>query len=140
MKIIKWISHPIIVCFAFLMILVSGDHFGGVYLLYVLMALPQGGLHSILAFCGIALLAINYARYRRQSLYLLDPLLNIIGVFMLYASLWIFFFRSWEENDNTFGQTIPISTVILYVVCSLALLLYSLLQFQRVLPVNRSKR
>src|SRR6218665_639932 len=57
MKIIKWISHPVVVCFTFCMIFVSGDHFGGVYLLYILMALPQGGLHAILAISGISILA-----------------------------------------------------------------------------------
>ncbi|MBN8877690.1 MAG: hypothetical protein J0I32_09110 [Sphingobacteriales bacterium] len=137
MKIIKWISHPVIVCFTFLMILVSGDHFGGVYLLYLLMALPHGGLHSILAFIGIGILAVNYVRYRRESRYLFDPLLNVLGVFTLYASLWIFFFRSWEENNNTFEQSVPLITFILYVLCSLSSLIYSLYRLREAIPQKR---
>jgi len=131
MKLLKLISHPVLVCITFSVILISGDHFGGVYLLYLLMALPHGGPHAVLAFIGAAVILITYGRYRRQSRYLVDPLLNILGVFLLYASLWVFFFRSWEENDGTFDQAVPIISLAVFALSSLSLLTYSSLQLSR---------
>ncbi len=63
MRILKIITHPYIVIISFFAILISGEGFGGFYLLYLLLALPYGGIHSLLALIGIVLLLVNYNKY-----------------------------------------------------------------------------
>ena len=62
MKMIKLFTHPVVIIIAFLLILISGEHLGGFYLLYILLGLSHGAVHSLLAIDGMAycfLLIIN---------------------------------------------------------------------------------
>ena len=43
---------------SFLLIIISGEHLGGFYALYLLLALFYGGIHSLLGLSGIVLLII----------------------------------------------------------------------------------
>ena len=90
MKLINIITHPVLVIIAFSVILVSGEHFGGLYLMYLLMALPHGGIHEVLALLGTGLILFSYAKYKRESQFFFKMVLNILGVFSLYTSLWLF--------------------------------------------------
>lgn len=49
MKMIKLFTHPVVIIIAFLLILINGEHLGGFYLLYILLGLPHGAVHSLLA-------------------------------------------------------------------------------------------
>ncbi len=134
MKLINIITHPVLVLVSFCVILISGEHFGGFYLLYIMMALPHGGIHAVLALIGAGLVLFSYAKYKRGSKFFIDLLLNIVGVFALYGSLLLFFWNSWEYNDQTFQQGLPLFTIILFVVLSLSCLIYSIAQFARTKP------
>src|SRR5690606_13686161 len=129
MKFIKILTSPILVVILFSLILVSGEHFGGFYIMYLLMAIPHGGLHAIFAMVGIGLVLFSYRRYRGQAQFIIEPILNIIGIFLLYASLLFFFYRSWEYNDQTFEQGVPVTSLILFGVVSIAFLIQSVTSF-----------
>ncbi|PZR29110.1 MAG: hypothetical protein DI535_03600 [Citrobacter freundii] len=137
MKIFKFISHPIVVSFTFFMILISGDHFGGFYLLYILMALPYGALHAILGFLGVTILVVNSAWHKIGLKHTSSAITNILGIFVLYVSLVSFFRLSWDENDNTFVQTIPLISFFLFVLCSVSSLVSSVLEVSRAQSISK---
>lgn len=134
MRIIPIITHPVLVLVLFCFTLISGEHFGGLYLLYILMAIPHGGIHATLAILGAGLILYSYIRHKRQSKMLLEPLLNIPGVLLLYISLLLFLQNSWSYNRQTFEQAIPILSFVLFGVISLGFLLHCLLAFNRQRP------
>jgi len=91
MKAINYITHSTVLIISFMLVLISGQQFGGFYLLYIMLALPHGGLHAILAVMGIAVLIFSNYKYKRQFSYLIEPLLNITGAALLFLSLFLFF-------------------------------------------------
>jgi len=139
MKVIQILTHPICVLVLFCLVLISGENFGGFYLLYVLMALPHGGIHAILAVAGTAVLLFSYLKYGGKSVYFIDPLLNILGVFCLYLSLWLFFLHSWDFNQATFQQSVPIGSFVLFGLVSLGFLVRSVLRFAKPKPLGPTR-
>ena len=115
------LSHPATVLISFSLIMVSGEHIGGVYLWYLLLALPHGGLYAILAILGAAgLLWQSKGRY-------LHPYIRCAAVVFLYASLFIFFYRSWDYNEGTFSEVVPLVTMAGFVLASLSLIIRGIL-------------
>lgn len=109
MKMIKLFTHPVVVIIAFLLILISGEHLGGFYLLYILLGLPHGAVHSLFAVVGIGLLLFSNYKYQQQFIFNIEPVLNIMGLIMLLLSLFLFFYNDKSHyNYGTFYQTIPI--------------------------------
>lgn len=131
MKTINILTHPVLVVSLFCLTLISGQSFGGFYLLYILMALPHAGIHAIFAIIGIGFILFSYGKFKRQSKFFIDPLLNMLGVFSLYASLILFFINSWSYNDQTFEQVLPVISFILFGISSLGLVIYSIARFAR---------
>lgn len=110
MNIFKVFSHPYTLIFSFLFILISGEHLGGFYALYIFLGLTHGLIHSLLGFFGIVILLIGYhlnAKFRiKQGL-------NIVGVLMLIASVFLFFYNDkLHYNWGTFEQGFPVLTLI----------------------------
>lgn len=134
MKLINIITHPVLMITSFSLILISGEHFGGFYLMYLLMAIPHGGVHAVLALLGAGLVLFSYGKYKRQSRFFIEPLLNILGAFGLYASLWLFFYNSWEYNNGTFRQTVPLVSLALFGAVSLGFLVNSIARFAGAKP------
>jgi hypothetical protein len=62
---------------SFLLILISGQYFGGFYILYLLLALPHGGVYAIVAAIGILILVLTYYTFRRRGHYRIEPILNM---------------------------------------------------------------
>ena len=114
MKTLKAFSHPFLLIASFLLVLISGEHFGGFYAIYLLMALPHGGIHAILGSMGIILLIFGYYRYKRTYKYLIEPLINVIGAGCLIFSFILFFSRDKGYNDGTFEQLVPQISLILF--------------------------
>ena len=109
MKMIKLFTHPVLIIIAFLLILISGEHLGGFYLLYILLGLPHGAVHSLLAIVGIGLLFFTNYKYQQQFMFNIEPVLNIMGGIMILLSLFLFFYNDKSHyNYGTFYQTIPI--------------------------------
>ena len=109
MKMIKLITHPVTIIIGFLLIMISGEHLGGCYLLYILLGLPHGAVHSLLAIVGIGLLLFSNYKYQQQFIFNIEPVLNIIGLILLLLSLFLFFYNDKSHyNYGTFYQTIPV--------------------------------
>lgn len=134
MKLINIVTHPVLVIISFCIILISGEHFGGLYLLYILMAIPHGGIHAVLALVGSGLVLFSYARYNRRSTAFTELVLNIVGIFTLYGSLWLFFYNSWNYNEGTFRQTMPLVSLALFGIVSLTSMLNSIARFGKTKP------
>ncbi|MBO9573943.1 MAG: hypothetical protein J7497_17275, partial [Chitinophagaceae bacterium] len=73
---------------------------------------------------------INFARQMSGPKTVLNPVLSIVVVFFMYGSLWYFFCQSWEETDNTFVQTVPLISLAVYLLCSLSLIINSIIQIR----------
>ena len=133
MKAINTISHPLILIIAFSLILISGQHLGGVYLLYILLALPQGSIHAVLAVSGICILIFSNYKYKGSFTYLIEPLLNIAGVILLILSLFFFFQRdSRHYNDSTFYQLFPQVSLAVFVILAIIFLINNLVKIRQV--------
>lgn len=115
MKLKRILLSPYITLLAFFLILISGDQRGGFYFQYLLMALPHAGLHFIFAVIGALLLLYSYHRFNRKFITLTEPVLNIIGTFLLFASLLYFFFQpGGSHNWNTFAELLPLLTLFTF--------------------------
>lgn len=120
MKAIKIITHPYLLIASFLCIIISGEHVGGFYAMYLLTALFHLGIHALLATAGIVLLAASHIMYKRQRKYLIETIMNIAGVLCLFLSLFFFFYNDVKQyNYGTFEQTVPQLTMILFGILSI---------------------
>ena len=120
MKIIKILGHPYTVVISFMLLLISGEHFGGFYILYVLLGLPHGAIHSILPIPGMVILLF---KNHKKIVPGVSVLLNLVGLIFLLLSLFFFFYNDPSHyNAATFAQTVPLATFILFgvfVICSM---------------------
>jgi hypothetical protein len=123
MKAMKIITHPYTLIISFFAILISGQNLGGFYLLYLLLALPPAGLHSILAFLGVVLLLVNHYKYKRNNNFFLRNVINIGGLALLILSLFLFFYNDKQHyNYGTFYQAVPLVTLIIFATLALIFL------------------
>ena len=115
MKLYKILSHPFVLIMSFFMILISGQHFGGFYLLYIMLALPNGGLHAISALLGTILLVVAYYKFRRLKRYRIENILNLIALSFLLISI-IYFFKNDKTgyNEQTFSQPVPLFSLLIF--------------------------
>lgn len=119
MTLVKIIGHPISVMSVFLLILISGEQFGGFYLLYLLMGLPHGAPHAIIALSGLLAMFIGY-KVHYQKVRAFKPLMYILSCLLMTAALFTFFSSSNGYNDSTFSQAIPLITLAIWVICVLS--------------------
>jgi hypothetical protein len=111
MKLFKFLSHPYTLIICFLAIMISGENFGGFYAMYILMALPFGGVHALLAFAGIIVLLGNHS-IKRNKVNAAWQVINMLGVLLLFASLYYFFWADKQHyNYGSFEQPVPILTM-----------------------------
>ena len=132
MKTIKIISHPITLIICFSLVLISGEHLGGFYLLYILLGLPHAAIHSLLAVGGITILLFANYKYKREFSYLIEPILNITGVIFLSLSLILFFYNDKSQyNYSTFYQTIPQLSLVLFGIVIVSFLINNFLKLRK---------
>lgn len=129
MKVFEIIAHPLTLIVSFFFILISGEHFGGFYLLYLLLALPYGGLHALVAMSGIAVLIVAYLKFKRQNQYVIETIMNVLGAACLVVSLIVFFYHDQSNyNLGTFHQVIPKITLAVFGVLVIVFALYNILR------------
>jgi uncharacterized membrane protein len=129
MKIIKILGHPYALVISFLFLLISGEHLGGFYILYLLIALPHGGLHSILAIIGIAAILVAFHRNIKLTT---SALLSIVGFALLIVSVYLFFANDTTHyNSDTFFQTAPLTTFFIFGFIGICFLISQLSHFVR---------
>lgn len=115
MKLLSFISHPVTLISSFSIIMISGEHLGGFYALYILLGLYGAAVHSLLGVAGVAILLISYYKFKRKNQYLIEPLLNLIGLVLLILSLYLFFYNDKSHyNYGTFYQTVPLISLSLF--------------------------
>ena len=130
MKAIQIITHPVTLIISFLFILISGEHLGGFYMLYLLLALPYGGLHAVLGFVGIITLIVTLNKTLQIKAHKNTLLLRLLGVLFLVASLLAFFMqKGGGYNYGTFSQLMPIITLIFFIFFASCLIVYNVIQF-----------
>lgn len=131
MKIIKILGSPVLVMILFLLIIIEGKRFGGIYLLYLLISLPHGAPYAIIAVAGLLSLLIGY-NINGNKRKLSKPILYLIGTAFLLLSLIVFFTKDPKGNNNaTFEQAIPLFTLCLFGVSILCLLYTSISMFRK---------
>lgn len=126
MKIIKVIGHPVLVMSLFLLLLISGESFGGFYVIYLLLGLPHGVPDAIVGIAGLGAMLAGYKVYRSRY-HPLKPLLYIAANGIMIWSLVLFFQSSKGYNDPTFHQTVPILSFCLFGLCVLCNLVLSVI-------------
>lgn len=128
MNILKIITHPYTIIISFFAVMISGQQIGGFYLLYLLLGLPHGAIHSLLALGGIILLLISYNKFKKNRNYMLGRVINLVGLILLLLSLFFFFYKDKQHyNYGTFYQLIPQITLTIFSVLTFAFLLNNLL-------------
>ena len=120
MKILNILTHPVVLIISFLLILISGQHFGGFYLIYLLFALPHGGIHAIFGFTGILIILFSYYKFKGIRQYRIESFLNIAGLLFLLCSIFFFFYNDKQGyNYQTFDQVVPLISLVLFAIISL---------------------
>lgn len=115
MSFYKIITHPATLIISFLYIIISGEHVGGPYVWYLIMAAPYGIGRVWWAAAGILSLLISHTEAAGKRK-VLRSCLRITGALELAISLFVFF-RAEDKNCyncGTFEQTIPLMTLILF--------------------------
>lgn len=128
MKLIKIIGHPVLVMSMFLLLIISGESFGGFYLIFLLLGLPHGVPHALIAIGGLATMLAGYKVYRKEF-NPIKPLLYILGNTLMIFALVTFFQDSKGYNDGTFHQGVPLVSFILFGLCVLFNLVVSFTLF-----------
>lgn len=116
MKILKWIGNPYLFVSLYLLLIIEGDHFGGFYLVYLLLAIPHGLSYSLLSIAGIAILL--WGAHRNGGLRLL---LVVSGLSLMIIALTVFF--STGNKNDSFLPGIPLLSFILCGISACAMLL-----------------
>lgn len=133
MRIVNIFAAPYSLIAAFCLLLISGEHLGGFYLLYLLLALPHGGLHALLALAGIALLVLTHKYGTREGFSAVRLTGAVAGVALMIGSLYAFFnYNATGYNDGTFEQAVPIATFILAGCLAFVFLFCNILFYVRV--------
>lgn len=119
MRAMKIIGHPVLILTVFLLILISGKAFGGPYIIYILMGLARLNDYAIIGFLGLTSLVISHNIGNYNNHLWIKPSLTLFGIFLLVLSLYIFFENdSMQYNENTFEQTVPIISFMVFGLCS----------------------
>ena len=137
MKALKIITHPYTLIISFLLVIISGEHLGGFYALYLLLALYYGGVHSLLGLSGIILLAVARTKGAKNKTSFLPGLLNIGGaVLIVFSLVWFFYADKEGYNYGTFYQFIPRLSLILFGLIALLFIGRNLFQILKGKSIN----
>lgn len=122
MKHFRILSHPYTLLFCFSFMIISGESTGGFYIMYILLGLLHGVLHSLLGFYGMLLLIISYHLPLKRNFFI-RQILSVVGVSLMAASVF-FFFRndSAHYNWGTFEQGFPMFTLVFTVLIAICFL------------------
>lgn len=138
MKIISILGYPLTIISCFFLLLISGRAFGGPYIIYLVLGLPHGAAYSLFAVFGILSLCITMYITRPNQYYWIKSALMIAGIILLGLSLFVFFQRDrMRYNYETFEQTVPVISFVLFGIASLCGLINSLIQIAK-LPLQNN--
>jgi hypothetical protein len=128
MKAIRIVRNPVLLILSFLFIIISGEHWGGFYLLYILLSLPHGSVHAILGVAGIILLTTAYLKYEQGKISPVSTVINILGLLLLILSLFLFFFNDKQGyNSGTFYQMVPLVSIGIFLTITISFVVYNII-------------
>lgn len=128
MKLCKFITNPLIPVISFVFILISGESFGGVYLLYLSIALTHGGMHSITGFSGIAFLLLSYFMSLQGGKKSISIWFNLSGILLMWISLFLFFYNDKNNyNISTFFELVPQIFLVIFFSISICFIVDNIL-------------
>lgn len=137
MKLIKIFTHPYTVIISFFIILINGEGFGGFFLLYLLLGLPYGAIHSLVSLIAIIVLVFNYKKYKRRKEFIIDYLMEIIGILLLLLSLFLFFYNDKQHyNYGTFYELVPVIMLILFGLIAITSIVNNIVSIYKVSSKN----
>ena len=111
MKRFRILSHPYTLLFCFSFIIISGESMGGFYIMYILLGLLHGVLHSLLGFYGMLLLVITHHLPLKRNIFV-KQILNVFAVSLMAASVFFFFRNDTAHyNRGTLEQGVPLFTI-----------------------------
>lgn len=117
MKTIRIFTHPYTLIVSFCTILISGEHIGGFYFMYILLGLTDRALHSILAIVGTVLIIISHVKLQRPVKFIS----NLIALAIMILSIFVFFYQDKENyNIETFYQVVPLVMMGFFFIVSIA--------------------
>ena len=131
MKLIEIIGHPVLMMSLYFLLIIEGSNFGGVYLLYLMLALPHGVPYAIVALLGLVFVFISYKTYRGRKR-MMNPIFNLVGLLLMISSLIIFF--NTGQKGETFRLFIPLLTFILFGVSALSFIYNSVYMLMKIRP------
>lgn len=118
MKTLRTVLHPWVIISLYFIILITGESIGGVYLFYLLLALPHGLVHSILGFAGVVFILVGY--YKVNNNIIFRKFVLILGVACMCLSLYYFFHNDTQNyNYGSFNTPAFWITFLLFVVSAL---------------------
>ncbi|WP_033412005.1 hypothetical protein, partial [Segetibacter koreensis] len=102
------------------------------FLLYLLLGLPYGAIHSVLALVAIIILILNLHKYRRRET-IKACLLEILGVLLLLLSLFLFFYNDTTHyNYGTFYFLVPVITLGLFTILAVSSLIMNIVAIYKI--------
>ncbi len=112
----RFLIHPVTICLLFCCLIISGESTGGFYILYLLIGLPHGVLHSLLGTAGVVVLILSL--YFKKSSVVASLGLVASGCFLL-SLIRFFTQRGASYNYATFRQFVPLAILIVFLLCLL---------------------
>ena len=137
MKIIKQLIHPYLLIVSFFVIFISGEHLGGFYLLYLLLALPHGGIHSLLGLFGVVFLSLGHKKLKKSKADVFGNIINILGVIAMVVSIFLFFYNDVAHyNYGTFNEPASLITLAIFGLIAFGFLIENLVSILRIFSGN----
>ena len=123
----KIIAHPLLLILSFCAIIISGEHLGGFYIMYITMGLLVPAFHSIFGTIGILCLLISH--YWKTKYFVL----NLAGIMCMILSLFRFFLQpNGSYNYNTFNQFLPMASLVIFGILSVIFIILNCMKLFKV--------
>ncbi|MGV3766815.1 MAG: hypothetical protein ACO1NW_11860 [Chitinophagaceae bacterium] len=127
MKIVSFLSHPILITALFCVLLISGEAWGGIYFQYIILGLIHGSGYAV-----TALIAICASFPATIAPLMASKISRLAMIILMPLSLFLFFTGERKTYYSaTFEQPIPLLMLVFWGSCML------LLVFQTLLPTKK---
>jgi len=131
MNLKQFFLNPICIVIAFSMVLISQEHLGSFYFIYVFLGLPFRALHSLLGLSGMLIAFVNLLMFQKKKEQIFR-VLNILTTLLFYASLIVFFLQDRAHyNYATFEQTVPLIFMSLFVILSIGFIVINIIHLAK---------
>ena len=131
MRVLCFLFHPVTLSFSYLLFLVSGESFGGPFLLYLVMALPHGVSFSVVGVAGLIGLMVvsSHGKERKKRIHVW---LTLVSIILCWTSLYLFFASGKATyNSPTFQQAAPLISFSFFLLISFGAFTFHIAQLLR---------